>query len=107
MKDRYSFRAILSPFGIDDVAEFRLDGKLGKVVGWIDTGSPHPVNLQLEAMRFSQLSWKHHYDEVFVKTGRKLKPDLILGSWNHLRFVGHHERNVMPEELWGRDEDLL
>ena len=107
LKNRYSSREILSQFGIDDVAEFRLDGKLGKVVGWIDTDSPHPVNLQLEAMRFSQLSWKHHYDEVFVKTGRKLKPDLILGSWNHLGFVGHHERNVMPKELWGRDEDLL
>ena len=80
LKDHYSFREILSQFGIDDVAEFRLDGKLGKVVGWIDTDSPHPVNLQLESMCFSQLSWKHHYNEVFVRTGRKLKPDLILGS---------------------------
>ena len=59
---------------------FAWTGNWGKVVGWIDTDSPHPVNLQLKAMCFSQLSWKHHYNEVFVRTGRKLKPDLILGS---------------------------
>ena len=29
LKHHYSFREILSQFGIDDVAEFRLDGKLG------------------------------------------------------------------------------
>ena len=58
-------------------------------------------------MRFSQFTWKQHYDEIFIETGRKLKPDLILGSWNHLGFMKHHERNVMPKEMWGCDEDLL
>ena len=105
--DRYSPKKINSKFDIDNLDSFRLDGTLGKSPGWIDPDSPHPVGLQIEAMRFSQFTWKQHYDEIFIETGRKLKPDLILGSWNHLGFMKHHERNVMPKEMWGCDEDLL
>ena len=105
--DRYSPKEINSKFDIDNLDSFRLDGTLGKSPGWIDRDSPHPVGLQIEAMRFSQFTWKQHYDEIFIETGRKLKPDLILGSWNHLGFMKHHERNVMPKEMWGCDEDLL
>ena len=105
--DRYSPKKINSKFDIDNLDSFRLDGTLGKSPGWIDPDNPHPVGLQIEAMRFSQSAWKQHYDEIFIETGRKLKPDLILGSWNHIGFMKHHERNVMPKEMWGCDEDLL
>ena len=101
--DRYSPNKINSKFDIDNLDSFRLDGTLGKSPGWIDRDSPHPVGLQIEAMRFSQFTWKQHYDEIFIETGRKLKPDLILGSWNHLGFMNPHER----KRCGGRDEDLL
>lgn len=87
---------------------FRLDGTLARIMGWVNQDSPHPVALQVEAMRFAQVSWKRHFDQIFIEVGRALKPDLILGSWNHLEFlsVGQDERNVMSKELWGYGEDL-
>lgn len=108
LTERYTAAEIQEQFNIDDLDAFQLDGKLGKVAGWVDKESPHPVALQVEAMRFSQVSWKRHYDEIFIEVGRELKPDLILGSWNHLGYLSTgEERNVMPKELWGREEDLL
>ena len=107
LSDQYPLKEIESEFGIDNLDSFRLDGTLGKSPGWVDPEKPHPVGLQIEAMRFSQSAWKKHYDEIFIETGRKLKPDLILGSWNHLGFMAPHERNVIPKDMWGRDEDLF
>ena len=109
LKERYSLEEISERFGIEDLDEFRLDGTLARVTGWIDENSPHPVPLQVESMRFAQISWKQAFDEAFIEYGRSLKPDLILGTWNHLGFlsVGQDERNVTPKELWGRGEQLF
>ena len=95
--------------GIEDLTTFRLDGTLKKVSGWVDADNPHNTRLQVEGMRFAQIAWKKHFDELFVNTGRRLKADLILGAWNHLgpMKMGQDERNVMPQKLWGRDEDLF
>ena len=35
-------------------------------------------------LRYSQVANKQAFDEVFLDYGRKLKPDLIVGQWNHL-----------------------
>ncbi len=107
--ERYSPEEMSERFGIEDLDNFRLDGTLARVTGWIDESSPHPVPLQIESMRFAQLSWKQAFDEAFIEYGRRLKPNLILGTWNHLGFlsVGSDERNVTEKELWGRDEHLF
>jgi len=107
--ERYSPEEISERFGIEDLDKFRLDGTLARVPGWIDENSPHPVPLQVESIRFAQISWKQAFDEAFIEYGRRLKPDLILGTWNHLGFlsVGSDERNVAPKELWGRGEQLF
>ncbi len=108
LTEKYTEADIHEQFSIHNLDAFRLDGKLAKVAGWVDKESSHPMALQVEAMRFSQVSWKRHYDEIFIEVGRGLKPDLILGSWNHLGYLSTgEERNVMPQELWGRAEDLL
>ena len=109
LRERYSLEEISKQFSIEDLDKFRLDGTLARVTGWIDESSPHPVPLQVESMRFAQISWKRAFDEAFIEYGRSLKPDLILGTWNHLGFlsVGSDERNVTPKELWGRGEQLF
>jgi len=109
LRERYSSKEIAVRFGIEDLDAFRLDGTLAHVTGWVDENSPHPVPLQIESMRFAQLSWKQAFDAAFIEYGRRLKPDLILGTWNHLGFlsVGSDERNVTPKELWGKDEQLF
>jgi hypothetical protein len=106
LSERYSPTEISALFNIGNLEVFRLDGTLAKVPGWINEESPYPAALQIEAMRFAQVSRKRHYDEIFIDTGRRLKPDLILGSWNHLGFMSTaEERNMMPKELWGRGEN--
>jgi len=109
LRERFSPAEISKRFGIKDLDEFRLDGTLARVTGWVDEVRPHPVPLQIESMRFAQISWKQAFDEAFIEYGRSLKPDLILGTWNHLGFmsVGSDERNVTPKELWGRGEQLF
>jgi len=109
LRERYSPKEISDRFGIEYLDSFKLDGTLAHVTGWIDDSSPHPAPLQVESMRFAQISWKQAFDEAFIKYGRHLKPDLILGTWNHLGFlsVGSDERNVTPKELWGRGEQLF
>ncbi|MBK9166624.1 MAG: hypothetical protein IPM24_04075 [Bryobacterales bacterium] len=69
--------------------------------------------LRLEMHRFSDISNKQNFDDVFVDYGRGLKPDLILAKWLHLydfRYPPHgptDERQLLPAELWARDEDYL
>jgi hypothetical protein len=61
-------------------------------------------------LRFSQISNKAVFDEVFVRYGRSLKPDLIVAQWNHLgnfSQIEGDERCLLPAELWGRDETYL
>ena len=109
LAERYGPAELKAQFAIDDLESFCLDGTLARVTGWVDPDSRHPVALQVESMRFAQIAWKRHFDEIFIHTGRQIKPDLILGAWNHLGFMsmGQDERNVVPRELWGPGEDLF
>lgn len=61
-------------------------------------------------LRWSQISNKRVYDKVFVEYGRSLKPDLIVGQWNHLGDFGQiagDERCLLPADVWGKDETYL
>jgi hypothetical protein len=61
-------------------------------------------------LRFSQVSNKEVFDEVFVRHGRSLKPDLVVAQWNHLgdfSAISGDERCLLPDSLWGRDESYL
>src|SRR5205807_3564433 len=77
-----------------------------EIVGWHSPKESTP--LRREMLRFSQISCKAAYDDVFVRHGRALKKDLILAQWNHLgdfNQINGDERCLLPAELWGRDED--
>jgi len=50
------------------------------------------------------------FDDVFVRYGRSLKPDLIVAQWNHLGNLSQidgDERCLLPAALWGLDETYL
>ena len=77
-----------------------------EIVGWHNPKESTP--LRREMLRFSQISCKEAYNDVFVKFGRSLKKDLILAQWNHLgnfNQINGDERSMLPKELWGKDED--
>jgi len=104
LTERFSPAELKSKLGIDDLAKH----KFTELVAWHDPKETTP--LRLEMLRFSQLSNKRVFDEVFVKYGRSLKPDLIVAQWNHLgnfNQVSGDERSMLPADVWGRDETYL
>lgn len=79
-----------------------------EIVGWHDPKESTP--LRREMLRWSQITSKQAFDDVFVKYARPLKADLILAQWNHLgdfHQISGDERCMLPAELWGKDEDYL
>ena len=65
---------------------------------------------KLAALKWTQLSLKAAFDDVFITHGRKLKPDLMVAQWNHLGAFGQingDERCLLPGDVWGRDESYL
>ena len=94
----------LGELGIADVATHRFS----EIVSWHDPAASTP--LRREMLRWSQISNKRVFDEVFHKYGRSLKPDLITAQWNHLgnfNQISGDERCLLPGEMWGRDETYL
>ncbi len=94
----------LKALGITDVATHQFK----EIVSWHDPASSS--RLRREMLRWSQISNKQVFDEVFHKYGRRLKPDLISAQWNHLgnfSQISGDERCLLPGDLWGRDETYL
>lgn len=91
-------------FGIEDLATHQFD----EIVYWHKPEESTP--LRREMLRWSQISNKQVFDEVFLENGRSLKSDLITAQWNHLSnfsAIRGDERCLLPTELWGKGEDYL
>lgn len=104
LAERYSPVELKTQLGIEDLAQHQFR----EIVAWHKPEETTP--LRLEMLRFSQLSNKLAFDEVLVKYGRSLKPDLIVAQWDHLSNfsqIGGDERCLLPADVWGRDESYL
>ncbi|MBC7856029.1 MAG: hypothetical protein IAF94_21580 [Pirellulaceae bacterium] len=104
LKERFKPEELKTPFAIDNLEQH----KFTEIVSWHDPKESTP--LRREMLRFSQISNKQVFDEVFIKYGRSLKKDLIAAQWNHignLHQISGDERCLLPAELWGKDEDYL
>lgn len=104
LADRHTPEQLKEKLGIDDVAKHEFE----------TIGYWHPVAestpLKREMLRWSQISNKQVFDEVFHNYGRSLKKDLITAQWNHLGYfsqIAGDERCLIPAELWGKDESYL
>ncbi len=101
---RFTPEQLRERFAIADLKRHRFP----EIVGWHDPKRSTP--LRREMLRWSQISTKEAFDDVFVRYARSLKPGLILAQWNHLgdfAQISGDERCLLPAELWGRDEDYL
>jgi len=79
-----------------------------EIPSWHDPKMTSPY--KLAALKWTQLSLKAAFDDVFIAHGRKLKPDLIVAQWNHLggfNQINGDERCLLPGDVWGRDESYL
>lgn len=102
LTDRYSADELRSQFKINDLKSHRFP----EIVAWHNPAESTP--LRREMLRFSQITNKQAFDDVFVDYGRSLKPDLIVAQWNHLgQFsqISGDERCLLPGQIWGRNED--
>ena len=77
-------------FGISDLDTYRFR----EIVSWHPAAETTP--LRLEMLRFSQVSNKAVFDDVFVRYGRSLKPDLIVAQWNHLGNLSQIDGDELP-----------
>jgi len=116
LTERYSAAQIQEKFGIADVATHRFE----TLNGWFEPEDASP--LRLEQLKWTQLMLRDCLKEVFLDYGRKLKPDLIVGQWNHtyrssmagpgqipgtFAVLNADERGVLPTDLWAKDEDFV
>jgi hypothetical protein len=104
LRQRFAPKELRDKFGIENLETHRFR----EIVSWHP--APETSPLRLEMLRFSQISNKGVFDDVFVRYGRSLKSDLIVAQWNHLgnlSQVDGDERCLLPGELWGRDESYL
>ena len=102
--ERFTPGELKENFGIANLKSH----KFAEIGGWHDPKKSTPF--RREMLRFSQISTKQAFDEVFVQYARSLKPGLLVGQWNHLgdfAQIGGDERCMLPGALWGRDEDYL
>jgi hypothetical protein len=103
LRARYSGAELRKQFGIEDLEKHQF----AEINGWYKPNEMTP--LRLEGQRFSDISRKQAFDEIFVKYGRSLKPDLILAQWLHSYqpMPRNDERMMLPADLWAKDEDYL
>ena len=104
LRQRYWPADLRRKFGIEDLDKHRF----AEIVGnWYQPGNMTP--LHLEQLRFTNISMKNAYDDVFIAYGRSLKPDLILAMWLHGHYTPspYDERLLLPPELWAEGEDYI
>ncbi|WP_254513062.1 hypothetical protein [Anatilimnocola floriformis] len=104
LAERHTPEQLKEKFAIADLARHEFS----------EIGYWHPVAdstpLKREMLRWSQISNKQVFDEVFHHYGRSLKKDLITAQWNHISYfsqIAGDERCLLPAELWGKDESYL
>lgn len=104
LAERFTAEQLNEKFQIADLKSHRFT----EIVSWHKPEESTP--LRREMLRFSQVANKAAFDDVFVKYGRTLKPDLLVAQWNHLgnfNQLSGDERCLLPSESWGRDENYL
>jgi len=103
LRARYPAAELRKQFGIENLEKH----KLAEINGWYKANEMTP--LRLEGQRFSDISRKKAFDEIFIQYGRSLKPGLILAQWLHSYqpMPRNDERFMLPPELWAKDEDYL
>lgn len=103
LRARYSAAELRKQFGIEDLEKY----KVMEINGWYKPNEMTP--LRLEGQRFSDISRKRAFDDIFVNYGRSLKSNLILAQWLHSYqpMPRNDERFMLPPELWAKNEDYL
>ena len=100
----FSAAELRERFGIADIKTHQFT----EIHSWHDPKQTNPF--RMASLRWSQIALKEAFDDVLLRYGRSLKPDLMIAQWNHLgglHAISGDERCALPGEMWGRGEDYL
>ncbi|KAF0180455.1 MAG: hypothetical protein FD161_885 [Limisphaerales bacterium] len=100
----YTAAQLKQQFAIADLKAHQF----AEIPSWHNPKETSPY--KLAALKWTQISLKAAFDDVFITHGRKLKPDLLVAQWNHLggfNQINGDERCLLPGDVWGRDESYL
>jgi hypothetical protein len=102
---KYTAEQLSEKFGISNLETYVFDRIAGEIPGYPDENA---TPLDWEAMQWSAIAFKEAFDEILIGYGRKLKPDLIIATWNHLGDMSiAEERMFLPIDMWGRGENYF
>ncbi|QDU93538.1 type 1 glutamine amidotransferase family protein [Lignipirellula cremea] len=106
LKEHHSAEEIQAKLGVADLETHTFERLPATIPGYPDAAEA--TELDWLAARWSAEHFKQQFDAIFIDYGRTLKPDLLVGTWNHLSHVGlKEERAFLPITLWGRGEDFF
>ena len=113
LAEKYTAHEIEKTFGIENIE----DHTFPVINGFYKPDEATP--LALECLKFGQRMLFECEREVFLEYGRRLKPDLIVGQWNHIYCtdckpwhetfaqLSGDERCTIPTELWALRENFV
>ncbi|MBI2193319.1 MAG: hypothetical protein HYU36_15190 [Planctomycetes bacterium] len=116
LESRYTAEELAARFQITDLPRHRFT----TLNGWFEAQQSSPY--ALECLKYTQAVLKDCFDEVFVAHGRGIRPDLILGQWNHIYRSSYQgpgqlagtfaqlnadERCVLDSTRWAGGEDFV
>ena len=103
LRTRFRPRQIRERFGIED-----LDTYAPMSIPPSKTGTPQNEALRAEAQIFSQRSQKGLVNEVLIRYGRQIKPDLMVAAWRHFYAHGHtDEQGFLPSLEYSAGESYI
>ncbi|HZT31340.1 MAG TPA: hypothetical protein VFA33_15730 [Bryobacteraceae bacterium] len=103
LKARFSPRQIRERFGIEN-----LEAYAPMSIPPAKTGTPQNEALRAEAQIFSQRSQKELVNEVLIRYGRRIKPDLMVAAWRHFYAHGHtDEQGFLPSREYSAGESYI
>ncbi len=106
LQQTYTQQELETLFQLPNLASTSFEKIPGQTPGYPAESDLSP--LTLASFQWSTLSFKNAWDEIFLGEGRAIKPDLILGQWDHLGNVGvTEERSFLPIEKYAAGENYL
>ncbi len=105
LAEHYNEQELARKFDIEDIETHTFDQIPKRTPGYPDVNEAS--ELHWAAQHWAATHFKQVYDEVFIDHGRSLKPDLMLGTWNHSVFRHWCERAFLPIEDWHSGENYF
>ncbi len=106
LERHYTSEELRRHFGIETLSKFQFEKIPGQTPGYPGETDLNPLGLA--SFQWSAIAFKAAWDDVFLGEGRSVKPDLVLGQWDHLGNVGvTEERGFLPIDQFAKGENYL